>query len=466
MNRNRTIIWRPFGRLGGAFHGLALGLLASAALTQQVAADPFSYELRQTDALAPFSLPQRSIFAESRLRGDASVSGLLADSPLAPSFSAAAFSSMKLRSRIADSNAASSALWTARAAFLPKITASLDLQKSNQILTGTPATETRTLGLDFSMPLFAGGTRYFGMKQAEAASHAADYGVLAEGNALMADTASSYFAVISARERYKALLGTEDRVARLAEITRARRSQGFAGSADVSLSEAELSGIRGELEAARETIRNAEFEYTSKTGDSIPLDVGQSGPDLLQGYDVADLVNRALYSNPNIMQADYSSKAAEYDVRSTVGKYLPRVDLNGGYQRYMEPALADKWTVGVKLTVPLVDATSVPEVRRKRFEAASARYAAADTRREIEGTVRRAWNAYQGAGKQAALEQDRLNQLSNAATAKRKQYSAGFADLSDVLSIENTILRSRMTLADLLATQQTSAYKLAISAGL
>ncbi len=434
---------------------------------QAMAGDKSGPALRGSIDLPVVRYENRPILMHSRLRNSfASTRDEGADSVESALYLALSFDPV-LRQTLADSHAARADLWIARAAFLPKVSASLGRSRGTDIISSarssTRVDEEDVLSLDLTYPLFTSGSRYYGVKRARAAAGAADFDVLSKENDVMSDAAGSYLDLIAARRRRDALGRNIEAVRSIVEITRSKARRGFADQSDLALARAQLALVEREHVKAVEAEEKANTEFKRVSGSMPASILREPSVDGIVTGTVEEAVARARSRNPRVQSARYSASAARFGVRESIGQYLPQIDLTGSFENaYSGPDQGESWNVGVRLTVPLIDAESLPTIRKKRFKSASARYRALDMERAMEKIIRDEWSAFHSARKQLRHEEQRLTELKRAALAARKKYRSGFAAIDDVLSRQLEVLDSEVVIAELKANKQASAYRIAI----
>lgn len=455
-----------------ARHGAFAAVLAVCGMTLVAphpaqAGDADGPTLRGSIDLPVVRYENRPILQHSRLRNGFAHSGDEgADSVESALYLALGFDPV-LRQTLADSHAARADLWIARLAFLPKVTASVSRSRGTDIVSSsrgnTRVDEEDVVSLDLTYPLFTSGARYHAVKRASAASKAADFDVLSKENDVMSDAAGSYLDLIASRRRKDALGRNIEAVRSIVEITRSKSRRGFADQSDLALARAQLALVEREYEKAVEAEEKANTEFKRVSGSMPASILREPSIDGIVTGTVEEAVARARSRNPRIQSARYSASAARYGVRESIGKYLPQVDLTGRYENaYTGPDQGESWNVGVKLTVPLIDPESLPTIRKKRYDSASAHYRSLDMERAMEKIIRDEWSAFHSAKKQLRHEEQRLSQLKRAALAARKKYRSGFAAIDDVLSRQLEVLDSEVVIAELKANKQASAYRIAI----
>ena len=92
-------------------------------------------------------------------------------------------------------------------------------------------------------------------------------------------------------------------------------------------------------------------------------------------------------TTPKLLAAAHIADAADYTSKATFGKYLPQVNLNSEYRKdfsYSPGENPNSWSIGIKLTMPLVDLSTVAEISESKSRAQAAYYSSVDTRRQIE----------------------------------------------------------------------------------
>lgn len=448
-----------------AIFGLCGPVLVAAHPAQ--AGDSAGTALRGSIDLPVVRYENRPILKKSRLRNGFAHSGDEGGDSIESALYLALGFDPLLRQTLADSHAARSDLWIARLAFLPRVTASISRSRGTDIISSTRANtrvdEEDVVSLDLTYPLFTSGSRYHAVRRASAAARAADFDVLSKENDVMSDAAGSYLDLIASRRRKDALGRNIEAVRSIVEITRSKSQRGFADQSDLALARAQLALVEREYEKAVEAEEKANTEFKRVSG-SMPADIlREPSVDGLVTGTVEDAVARARSRNPRIQSARYGASAARHGVRESIGKYLPQVDLTGRFENaYTGPDQGESWNVGVKLTVPLIDPESLPTIRKKRYDSASAHYRALDMERAVEKIIRDEWSAYHSARNQLRHEEQRLTELKRAALAARKKYRSGFAAIDDVLSRQLEVLDSEVVIAELKANKQASAYRIAI----
>jgi len=142
---------------------------------------------------------------------------------------------------------------------------------------------------------------------------------------------------------------------------------------------------------------------------------------------------------------------------------LPWRRYNRDLYRSVPSATDEDWSVGVRLTVPLFDATLAPNVNAAKHEALENGYRALDQGRLIERQVERQWTAYQSANRRSTIVRKQVDAISKSVDGARKEFAAGFRSVSDVLTEQVKLARAQITLETVLHERLLAAYELAFS---
>ena len=364
--------------------------------------------------------------------------------------------------------AAAHELAQARGAMLPKVTF------GGEIGTDDPTERWKNnrsgrVELALAMPLFASGANVNAVRAAQARRDVAELTVLAEGRREMLRAATAHLGVIAAESIVRALAENVRGMELTANAARALAKAGEAGMADVSLAEANLSAGRGELSAGKQALEKARIEYQSLTGRP-PNGLRKPETDRLVPRDVEAVVANALARNPDAKAGWRNADAQRYAARAAYGAIGPSLSLTGTVGRdYVRDERQDGWedwdaAVGVRLSVPLVDAEALPRVRGARALARAAEWDARDTAREIERRVRVAHAAHQAAVERQSHAEARVGAVKRALGATRAEYAAGLIAVTDVNRAQVDLARARIDLANLERDRHRAAFTLALAA--
>ena len=372
-----------------------------------------------------------------------------------------------LRASLARADAAAHRVGAARGAMLPK----LDLEASagsRSPLTAWEEATYSTARAVLTIPVFASGANIATMRAARASADAAALSHLAEERVAVLEAATAHLDLHAARAVERALAANARGMVETLAASRALFAAGEASLADVAVAEANLESARGELAAGRQALDRARTEYRVRTGRPAPASLRAPDTDGLVPLDVERAVEAAL-RGPDVEAGFRRADAARHDARAALGRAGPRVDLTASYGHRIdaieEPDGAYDASVGVRLTVPLIDFETVPDVRAARADARASEYAARDAARDAERRVRNAHAAHAGAMARQAAAQRRAGAMERALEATRAEYRAGFRTVTDVVRARVGLARARIDLANAARDRHRAAYTVGVMTG-
>ena len=365
--------------------------------------------------------------------------------------------------------AAAHELSRAKAAMLPKLTLGAEIG-SGDVTKHWRENRSGRGEIVLAMPLFASGANINAVREARARRDVAELTVLAEGRREMLRAATAYLDVASAKQVVDALIENVRGMETTAAAARALARAGEAGLTDVSLAEANLAAARGELAAGEEALQKARIEHRSLTGRDSVAKLAMPDTSALVPRDVESVVAGALARSPDAKAGWRNADAQRYAARAAYGSIGPSVSLTGSVGRdYARNEIKDGWdewdtAIGVRLSVPLIDAEALPRVRGARAQARAAEWDARDTAREIERRVRVAHAVHASAVDRQKHAERRVRSIRSALAATRAEYAAGFLAITDVTRAQVDLARARIELANLERDRHRAAYTVALAA--
>ncbi|WP_087002659.1 TolC family outer membrane protein [Rhizobium sullae] len=347
----------------------------------------------------------------------------------------------------------------ARGLYLPSIDldAGIGRRRLSNSTTGTLTSDTDYLspgdvGLTISQRLFDGGGRRAQVDQQASRVDGASFRVLERSESLALEVTQDYLEYILQNQIVKAaqdnmafhnqILGNIEQSIKGGTLTDADRLQGVERQQAAA---ARLQEAKEELEATK--IRFLEDVGEPVTGAQTPPSVAKYVPKTLN-----DAVFVAAKNSPRIYSANADVDAADAGVRGARANYLPKVDLEGtarvgddingddGNTNDYQVRVVARWNLyrgGIDV------AREQEQIRR----AGEQRYALAQVQREVEQSVRSAWNERVSRGKLAGILGQQASTNAQLVSSYRQQFSVGQRSLLDVLDAQNTNFNTRV-LAD------------------
>lgn len=374
----------------------------------------------------------------------------------------------EMRAARASRSAVEESARQARGAWLPSIDVNIGTGRetsnnpNTRAVGGDRTLARREAAVNLSQLLFDGGATDGQIHRFEARAHGANDFVAtnAENTALRAG--QSYLDVIRLRELVALGLENEKRhqetlaqVSRLAEVGQGRRVDAQQAEARLSLAQASLSQLRGQLAQA-----NAMFRALTGQAPGLLATVGSFQETLPLA--LADAIDLALQAHPAVRSAQQELLAAQADRDSTRSRFLaPRISLEVGQTANsniegIQGLSAERYAM-IRLRYNLfrggIDDSRIAEAHA-RVDEALANLGRA--RNDVEREMRQAWEGL-------TAERVRLPQVQSYAVASaqvvtsyRAQFTIAQRTLLDVLNAENELFTARNA-------ESSSRYAVAVS---
>lgn len=431
---------------------------------------------RQRDAITLRGTIGRAFFYDSaeawHLRGLANA--VRPDTPedivgLRGAVDSAIAGSDRLRASLHDVKEAEAGVWKALARFTPTVSASLAATRTTSAFEGlgSPGRDERFGAISLSMPIFTSGERLFSFKAAKSAALSAGFQAQATRDQVALETVGSYLQHVYAGRAVELYKRDEVSLGKLLTAARAQRNAGFVSGADVAEIDAELQSRRQQLVEALATRSKTLDQVESLAGRKVHIrtEFPRLERALAGGHE--RLLARAVRYNAQVMAARHASESSLYASKAAFGRYLPQVNLTGEYRRDTAPATPttnpNSWSVGVRLSMPLVDLSTVADIKASKERASAARYRSMDTQRAVGTEFANLWDDYRAARASAGIAGKKVAAQRKVAAASLAKFEKGLASMRDVLDdqrgltgaeLEELQLRVRLTytMAQLLVT--------------
>lgn len=311
-------------------------------------------------------------------------------------------------------------------------------------------TNPKTLSLNLTQSLYAGGQTMAAVSSAENTIRAQRANVQGTEQTVLLNAATAYLDVLRDQAVLDLNRNNEDVLSRHLEATQDRFNVGEITRTDVHQAEARLAGAtanriqaEGNLEASRATYANVVGEapgVLERPDTALPLP-GSLG----EALDMAE------EANPSIVAAIYSEKAARDSIDSAKGKLMPSIDLSGSAARSLDTTSDNYWAnaleAKVTLTVPLYQSGSVhSQVRQARQQASAARLDADQARRTVAEQVRQAWQNLEATRARIESINTQVRAAETALEGVQREASVGSRTVLDVLDAEQELLDARVNL--------------------
>jgi adhesin transport system outer membrane protein len=303
------------------------------------------------------------------------------------------------------------------------------------------------IGVTLRQTLFDGGDRRSQVEQQAARVDGASFRVLERSEAVALSVTQEYLEIMlqseivdAARSNvgfHQQILGDIAQSVAGGALTEADRIQG----------QERLLSANARLKEASEDLEAAKIRFARLVGKPLdkPVFPGSLAKALPRTVDAA--VELARRNNPRIAAAGADADAADAIVRGANAPFLPVISLEGtartgddidgsdGYTSDLQARVVARWSLyrgGRDL------AAKQEKIRR----AGEQRQALALVHREVEETIRDAWNQRAKRAELAAMLRDQAGTNARLVSSYREQFRVGERSLLDVLSAQNTRFNS------------------------
>ncbi|MEP1142257.1 MAG: TolC family protein [Henriciella sp.] len=361
----------------------------------------------------------------------------------------------------ADTASAKATQFGALGELLPSVSASVSAGKESwrsdelQRLTNEDG---MTYSLEFSQPVFQGGSAYYGLKEARASTQA-QYLFEKENRQSVAQTAATaHAALLLDREITGHRTKSLDLLMQQVEITDRRREAGAESLISVSQARSRMEQERAELVRAQASLAVSEATYVRQTGEmpgpALVPDTDRIGEEMISA---ADAMAQALKTNPGLLARDDLVVAAQHGRRSARGRLSPALSLDGQYNAYdldssaLTPGVrqeANEFQVVARLRVPLFQkGQNYSGLKSARARLARENAARRDTRLGLEEAVTSNWNTLQSSAAAIDAAQAAVEASEIVVEGQQAEYSAGRTGIQDVLDGQRDLVLARISLS-------------------
>jgi len=353
----------------------------------------------------------------------------------------------------AAARAAAADVGVARSAYLPNVTGTLGVQRSNARNTIAPGNRDLATGsLSFNYLLLDAGGRDAALDQARDALLAADWTHDATLQAVLQSTTDAYFGLFAAEEAVAAAIAATRASQQSLDAARGRQAAGAATRADVLQAQTAMSQARltqtqaeGDAAAARGVLANRMGLPASRLLKITP-------PADLEARRLAEaavdrLIDAALLRRPDILAADAQVRSAEASVRVQESASQPSVSATGNLSgTSVNPGLETRTgVVGLSLTVPIFTGYQLSYRIRAAQERVEQRLADRDRLRNDVGLE--VWQAYQTVrtqGESLGAAADLVASATESYELALGRYRAGAGTLADLMNAQSALASANL----------------------
>jgi outer membrane protein len=423
-----------------------------------------------SDRTVSYTIPPRASLRHSMLHSANLYDGMRgAEASIGDTIALALRGSYSSRAQIERAAADRARVHGALANFLPKVSGTLTATHTSEegSMSYGDRIEQVSAGIEVSMPLYTSGVNVNTYRQAKHVSLASDLSYLAEEYRVALEAIAAHINLRLNRRIEKTLKSNVSAMKRIAHIAGKLYEAGDASRTDIAIARANVESARAEVDLAQKTREETLSDYESFTGSSAPSKLLAPNFRVLVPHSVDMAVEMALANNPTLNSSLHTAMASDYAAKVERGKYGPKVDLFGSYNEPLHSSSTTEqvgdWNIGVRLKMPLLDATRAPSVGAARHDALEAQYRALEQSRIVERQIRRQWTAYKSAERRVTIVKRQVRAVAASVEGARREYEAGFRSISDVLNDQVKLARARITLESARHEQMLAAYEIAFT---
>ncbi len=301
-----------------------------------------------------------------------------------------------------------------------------------------------------TQPLFNGFETYRRIDAAEARESAAEFTLADAKQGVALRAAQAFLNVKRAQEAYAKTVSYQDRIKDyLSRISKAVEG----GAADESEAaqakniQSQLDNTAAEMEGQ---VKLAMADYAEATG-SMPsgeLRGGEEIKSLLFG-NVDEALQYAGANHPLVLSAHKNLEAEDKEVSAEKGVLLPDLDGELSYLKRDQKEEIGGEVVDSRAVMRMswgfsTGGGQLARIRKSKAERSEALARAAQTKREIERDIRRAYAEYETAQKQRELSVKRATVTKELFTTYERQFEASKVRLLQLMQAENQLFTSEL----------------------
>lgn len=376
--------------------------------------------------------------------------------------------SNRLKSAIHEANAAHYSAQAEFSRLLPTVSFTAEIEREAQVnhpIGVHRELESRNSAITANWTVFSGGANWTAYKAAKHQAVTADLRYLAGERQVFVENAAIYLDLLGGKRLVQAIGETNARLKQIRNVIREQFRAGLASKTDIAQIDSEIASVEAELEAANSSLEQLKISYTTVVGIKPPKMLKIPNTSHIVPKTRKAALDRALSSNHLIDAAYSNQRAAQYRKRSIFGQFLPQVSLfaTGQVNEFNYDKGRDDydWSVGARLTVPLVNAATVPRYLEAKERAISADYQVGDTQWNVSREVESTWTSYQSTKRQKSALVRKSQSIKRALHGMRKELEVGLRPISDVLREEIKFAQNKVEIIRVDSSMALSAFKLA-----
>ncbi|MEQ3649320.1 TolC family outer membrane protein [Hyphomonas sp.] len=323
--------------------------------------------------------------------------------------------------------------------------------------------------LQAAMPIYTGGRISAGIRQARAGVDAAESQYDAAVQDLILQVITAY---VDVRSDLETVAIRENNVDVTGEQVRAasdRFEVGVVTRTDVSLSQARLEGARAALAGAQATLEADIANYQFLTG-LAPTDLAPPPPLPPLPSSLDEAVQTALDTNPDLIAARHSERAAREAIEVARGQYKPQISIVGTAARqetYNDFTQRDSSVSAVAQgSIPLLSGGLIKsQVKSAKLQRAQAQRQIDTLQRRIRAQIAQSWFTYEASLRSIAASERQVEAAQIAYDGAKEELAVGIRTTLDVLDQEQQLFEARLALVQAERDSYVAAHNLLRATG-
>lgn len=289
----------------------------------------------------------------------------------------------------------------------------------------------------------------FQIKRASLMKQGAEASAGRTGQEVIYRVVEAYESVLIANREVEVARHAAETAQTLYGESRTRVDAGLAVESDALSAQVNLAARQQELIQAQGSVQTAWSELEAAVGVALPQ--GPEGLEQLAEHSfstsaLADEVEEAFKSRPDLKSLSLQTTAQQAAVRSVKSEFGPRVDAFGSWQtdrHSFAGSGGSNWIAGAELRVDLLPLEKRSRLQQEKASLLRAQAGEEAARSVIRVEVSRAYFAHQSASKMVEVARDSMTQATESLRILRNRYDAGLVPLTDVLRAEDAERQSQ-----------------------
>jgi outer membrane protein len=341
---------------------------------------------------------------------------------------------------------------------------------THQTLTSREDRLIGTAQATLTQPLYTGGKTQANVNRAKNQIMAERATLIGQEQTSFTNVVNAYVGVIQAQQLLALQINNEQVLAKQLQATNDRFRVGEITRTDVAQAEAALAGAKSQRETAEGNLQTARGTYQQVVGFLPPADLVEPQPLALPVKTEQEATAMAGRNNPQVVAALFNDSAAKDAVDVAFAQLMPQVSLQGQAFQTSNQTLRNTWGNGyqavVQLSVPIYQGgAEYSAVRQAKQNAQQTSRLVDDARRTAVQNAVQAWETLVAAKASAESTREAIRANQVALEGVEREAIVGSRTTLDVLNAQQTLLNSRVTLVQNLASVVTASYSVPAALG-